>query len=122
MKTCCFRDVSKCKEMRCNQRFFGQEHSEKRSAQRNFCTRFGGLKSARSIGGEKRHPVIEYFNERLSASRDTAFDREGKKHTSQIAGIEALVKHCLDRILRYVHARIGSVLRPRRAVGEVSDA
>jgi len=112
--------------MRCNQRFFGQEHFERGTAGRDFCSSLGVLKPVMSqygfsvrdrlpqlpsdVGGlvqvkyngmlsivmwddqrggfvawsprgrcyyslrdERRHPVTEYFNERLSEFRDLAF-------------------------------------------------
>ena len=118
--------MGKGKAMRCNQRFFGQEHFERGSAGRDFCSSLGLLKPAMSqygfalrdrlpelpsdvgglvqvkyngmlsvvmwddqrggfvawsprgrcyysLGEQKRHPVTEYFNERLSEFRDLAF-------------------------------------------------
>lgn len=112
--------------MRCNQRFFGQDHFERGTAARDFCSSLGVLKPVMSqygfavkdylpklpsdVGGlvqvkyngmlsiimwddqrggfvawsprgrcyysvsdEKRHPVTEYFNERLSEFKDIAF-------------------------------------------------
>lgn len=37
--------------MRCNQRFFGQEHFEKGTAERDFCRSLGALKPAMSQYG-----------------------------------------------------------------------
>jgi len=140
--------------MRCNQRFFGQEHFERGTAERDFCSSLGVLKPAMSqygfalkdrlpelpvevgglaqvkyngmlsvvmwdeqrggfvawsprgrcyysLSGEKRHPVIEYFNERSSEFRDYAFEGEtyvvrmigGKSYMTEFNDTMSIIKN-----------------------------
>jgi len=148
--------------MRCNQRFFGQEHFETGTASRDFCSRLGVLKPAMgqygfavrdrlpkilsdagglvqvkyngmlsviiwdaskegfvawgprgrcyySLSGSKRHPVTEYFNQRLSGFRGLAF--VGETYVVRTVGRKSYMTEFEKSM---------SIIKNPRSVGEVN--